>query len=96
MKMISKLIAIFIGLLVSIIGILILIIESKNKKIKKIEDENWELFNQLDSVESKNNILIEELKIEREHNEKLSKKLANISNMPIDDILHELQDNKNS
>lgn len=93
--MISKLIAIFIGLLVLIIGILILIINSKNKKIKKIDDDNWDLLNQLDTAESKNNILIEELKIEREHNEKLAKKLANISNMSIDDILHELQNNKN-
>lgn len=93
--MISKLIAIFIGSLVLVIGILILIIKSKNKKIKEIDDENWELFNQLDSVESKNNILIEELKIEREHNDKLTKKLADISCMSIDDVLHELQNDKN-
>jgi DNA-directed RNA polymerase subunit F len=94
--MISKLIAIFIGAVALVIGILILIIKSKNKKIKEIDDENWELFNQLDSVESKNNILIEELKIEREHNDKLAKKLADISTMSIDDVLHELQNDKNS
>lgn len=89
--MISKLIAIFIGLLIFSIGVLILIIKSKNKKIEKLEKEIDEICDELENIETKNEILIKELKIEKEHNDKLAKKLANISTMSIDDVLHELQ-----
>jgi uncharacterized protein YoxC len=93
--MISKLIAIFIGLLIFSIGILILIIKSKNKKIEKLEKEIDEICDELENIETKNEILIKELKIEKEHNDKLAKKLADISTMSIDDVLHELQNDKN-
>lgn len=89
--MISKLIVIFIGLLIFSIGVLILIIKSKNKKIEKLEKEIDEICDELENIETKNEILIKELKIEKEHNDKLAKKLANISTMSIDDVLHELQ-----
>lgn len=89
--MISKLIAIFIGLLIFSIGILILIIKSKNKKIEKLEKEIDEICDELENIETKNEVLIKELKIEKEHNDKLAKKLADISTMSIDDVLHELQ-----
>lgn len=89
--MISKLIAIFIGLLCFSIGVLILIIKSKNKKIEKLEKEIDEICDELENIETKNEILIKELKIEKEHNDKLAKKLADISTMSIDDVLHELQ-----
>jgi septal ring factor EnvC (AmiA/AmiB activator) len=93
--MISKLIAIFIGLLIFSIGILILIVKSKNKKIKKLEKEIDEICDELENIETKNEILIKELKIEKEHNDKLAKKLADISTMSINDVLHELQNDKN-
>ena len=93
--MISKLIAIFIGLLIFSIGILILIVKSKNKKIEKLEKEIDEICDELENIETKNKILIKELKIEKEHNDKLAKKLADISTMSIDDVLHELQNDKN-
>ena len=93
--MISKLIAIFIGLLIFSIGILILIVKSKNKKIEKLEKEIDEICDELENIETKNEILIKELKIEKEHNDKLAKKLADISTMSIDDVLHELQNDKN-
>lgn len=89
--MISKLIAIFIGLLIFSISVLILIIKSKNKKIEKLEKEIDEICDELENIETKNEILIKELKIEKEHNDKLAKKLADISTMSIDDVLHELQ-----
>lgn len=89
--MISKLIAIFIGLLIFSISVLILIIKSKNKKIEKLEKEIYEICDELENIETKNEILIKELKIEKEHNDKLAKKLADISTMSIDDVLHELQ-----
>lgn len=93
--MISKLIAMFIGLLIFSIGVLILIIKSKNKKIEKLEKEIDEICDELENIETKNEILIKELKIEKEHNDKLAKKLADISTMSIDDVLHELQNDKN-
>lgn len=93
--MISKLIAIFIGLLIFSIGILILIVKSKNKKIEKLEKDIDEICDELENIETKNEILIKELKIEKEHNDKLAKKLADISTMSIDDVLHELQNDKN-
>jgi uncharacterized protein YoxC len=93
--MISKLIAIFIGLLVFLIGVLILIVKYKNNKIEKLEKEIDEICDELENIETKNEILIKELKIEKEHNDKLAKKLADISTMSIDDILHELQNDKN-
>lgn len=93
--MISKLIAVFIGLLIFSIGILILIVKYKDKKIKKLEKEIDEICNELENIETKNEILIKELKIEKEHNDKLAKKLADISTMSIDDVLHELQNDKN-
>lgn len=89
--MISKLIAIFIGLLIFSISVLILIIKSKNKKIEKLEKEIDEICDELENIETRNEILIKELKIEKEHNDKLAKKLADISTMSIDDVLHELQ-----
>lgn len=89
--MISKLIAIFIGLLIFSISVLILIVKSKNKKIEKLEKEIDGICDELENIETKNEILIKELKIEKEHNDKLAKKLANISTMSIDDVLHELQ-----
>jgi uncharacterized protein YoxC len=93
--MISKLIAIFIGLLIFSIGILILIVKYKNNKIEKLEKEIDEICDELENIETKNEILIKELKIEKEHNDKLAKKLADISTMSIDDVLHELQNDKN-
>ena len=93
--MISKLIAMFIGLLIFSIGVLILIVKSKNKKIEKLEKEIDEICDELENIETKNEILIKELKIEKEHNDKLAKKLADISTMSIDDVLHELQNDKN-
>lgn len=93
--MISKLIVIFIGLLIFSISVLILIIKSKNKKIEKLEKEIDEICDELENIETKNEILIKELKIEKEHNDKLAKKLADISTMSIDDVLHELQNDKN-
>lgn len=65
----------------------------KNKKIKKLEIENWSMSEQLDELEIKYNALIKEAEIEKESNKKLVKRLADISCMSIDDVLHELQNN---
>lgn len=93
--MISKLIAIFIGLLIFSIGILILIVKFKNKKIEKLEKEIDEIDEEVSDLETRNNFLLNELKVEKEHNNELVKKIASVSCMSIDDVLHELQNNKN-
>ena len=77
--------------------ILIFLTIIKNKKIKKLEMENWSMSEQLDELEIKYDTLIKEVEVEKESNKKLVKKLADISCMSIDDVLHELQNNgKNS
>lgn len=93
--MISKLIAIFIGLLIFSIGILILIVKFKNKKIEKLEKDIDEIDEEVSDLETRNNFLLNELKVEKEHNNELVKKIASVSCMSIDDVLHELQNNKN-
>ena len=72
---------------------LIFLTAIKNKKIKKLEMENWSMSEQLDELEIKYNTVIKEAEVEKESNKKLIKKLADISCMSIDDVLHELQNN---
>lgn len=87
----NKVLLIIIGVLILLAVILILIIKFKSDKIKTKEKKIDELIVEKNEREIKMNILNEELKIEKEFNEKIKTKLANISDMSIDDILHELQ-----
>jgi len=93
--MISKLIAILI-VLIFLIVVLILGIKIKNEKIERLEKEIDKNGEDIQYLETKNEFLLNELKVEKEHNSELAKKLSAISNMSIDDVLHELQNNKNS
>lgn len=92
--MISKLIAILI-VLIFLIVVLILGIKNKNEKIERLEKEIDKNGEDIQYLETKNEYLLNELKVEKEHNSELVKKLSAISNMPIDDVLHQLQNNKN-
>lgn len=92
--MISKLISILI-VLIFLIGVLIWILKIKNEKIERLEKEIDEDGEDIQYLETRNEFLLNELKIEKEHNNELVKKLSAISNMSIDDVLHELQNNKN-
>lgn len=91
MKVILILIA---GLIISVL-ICVLIIKSKNKKLKEQKDEIEVLNRQIQNKESEINLIKREMEIEKKYNEKLTKKLADISNMSIDDVLNELQNNSN-
>ena len=63
--------------------------KSKNKELlNKIDDYKSEYFELNNRFEK----LMEENKIEKEHNKELAKKLADISCMSIDDVLSQLQD----
>jgi hypothetical protein len=92
--MISKLIAILI-VLIFLIVVLILGLKTKNEKIERLEKEIHENSEDIQYLETRNEFLLNELKVEKEHNSELVKKLSAISNMSIDDVLHELQNNKN-
>jgi predicted PurR-regulated permease PerM len=92
--MISKFVCILI-ILIFLVGILILIVKSKYKKIERLEKEIDEIDEDIHDLEIKNEFLLNELKVEKERNDELVKKLSAISNMSIDDVLHELQNNKN-
>lgn len=92
--MISKLIAILI-VLIFLIAVLILGIKTKNEMIEKLKKEIDEDGEDIQYLETKNEFLLNELKVEKDHNNELVKKLSAISNMSIDDVLHELQNNKN-
>lgn len=66
--------------------------------IKSQESKNKELQNQIDDYKSSyfelNNRfekLLEENEIEKKHNKELAEKLANISCMPVNDVLSQLQ-----
>ena len=63
--------------------------KSKNKELKcQIENCKSEYFELNNRFEK----LLEENEIEKKHNKELAKKLADISCMSIDDVLHQLQD----
>ena len=80
-------------LLVSIIAIVVLslIIKSKNKKIKNQQNQINNLIENGKEQEIRIEKLVEEMKIEKNHNQELAKKLADISCMSIDDVMHQLQ-----
>ena len=86
-----KVLLIVILALVLICLIMFIIIKSqksKNKDLKlQIENCKSEYFELNNRFEK----LMEENKIEKEHNKELAKKLADISCMSIDDVLSQLQ-----
>lgn len=80
-----------IAILTLAIVVLIFIIKSKNKTIKFQEiqiNENNQIIKNKDRDISN---LMEEMEIEKKHNQQLAKKLADISCMSIDDVLKQLQ-----
>lgn len=89
------LICVCLVLVVAII-ILIFVLNSLNKKIKSQKDEIYYLEQVKISNENKIKGLEKEVQIEKKYNKKLVEKMADISSMSIDDVLHELQDNENS
>lgn len=86
-----KIFAILILALVITITILVLIIKQKNKNIKNLKSENETFKNAYDELNNSYTKLNEEMEIEKKHNQELAQKLADISCMSIDDVLHQLQ-----
>ena len=88
-----KIMLIIIAVLILIIFALALIIKSKNKTINF---QNLQLNENIQTIRNKDKQISqirEEMEIEKQHKKELAKKLADISCMSIDDVLHQLQNN---
>lgn len=84
------------AVLVLVIIILIFILKYEIQKIKKLKLENDTWQKAFEESNKSFEKLNKEMEIEKKHNSELSKKLAEISNMSIDDVLHQLQHNDNN
>lgn len=86
-----KVILILITILILTILTFELILKFKNKKIKEQKNEIDLLNKQVENKECELNLIKEEMKIEKEYNQKLIKKISVISCMSINDVLTQLQ-----
>ena len=86
-----KIMLIIIIVLILIIVILSFIIKSKNKTINFQEIQINETSQTIKDKDKQISQIMEEKEIEKRNNEKLVKKLADISCMSIDDVLKQLQ-----
>lgn len=90
-----KIILIVFSVMALLIFILAVIIYFNSKKIKSCRDEIEMLADDNERLTDRVNQIMGELEIERKHNMELAKKLADISCMSIDDVLRQLQNDKN-
>lgn len=90
-----KIILIVFSVMALLIFILAVIIYFNSKKIKSCRDEIEMLADDNERLTDRVNKIMGELEIERKHNMELAKKLADISCMSIDDVLRQLQNDKN-
>lgn len=88
-----KVLAIITLVLVLICFILILIIKNQRAKRKTLECQLEDYRSEYFELNNRFKKLMEENEIEKKHNAELAKKLADISCMSIDDVLHQLQNN---
>jgi predicted Holliday junction resolvase-like endonuclease len=90
-----KIILIIFSVMALLILVLAMIIYFSQKKIKSCRDEIEMLADDNERLTDRVNQIMGELEIERKHNMELAKKLADISCMSIDDVLRQLQNDKN-
>ena len=88
-----KIILIVFSVMALLILVLAVIIYFNSKKIKSCRDEIEMLADDNENLNDRLNNITGELEIEKKHNMELAKKLADISYMSIDDVLHQLQNN---
>ena len=91
-----KIFAILSLILIIAVVILVLIIKHKNKDIESLESENQTFRNSYEELNNSYTTLNKEMEIEKKHTQELAKKLADISCMSIDDVMHQLQDNNSN
>ena len=86
-----KIFAILILALILVCLILIIIIKSQKSKNKEIQNQLEGFKSEYFELNNRFEKLMEENEIERKHNKELAQKLADISCMPLDDVLQQLQ-----
>lgn len=91
-----KIFAILSLILIITVVILVLIIKHKNKNIESLKSENETFRNSYEELNNSYTTLNKEMEIEKKHTQELAKKLADISCMSIDDVMHQLQDNNSN
>lgn len=89
-----KFMLIMTGILILVIITLIFLLRNIDRKLKSKENQINNLLEQGRLKDENIKNLMGEIEIEKEHNAELAKKLADISCMSIDDVLHELQHNE--
>lgn len=87
----EKVLLILVLVLILIVAFLILLLRSQLKKYKKLEDEYVECQDNFSKASDNCKLLKKELEIERKHKDKLAKEVSAVSGKPINDILHQLQ-----
>lgn len=78
-----------------IVFVLAVVVKYQCKKYKELKEQCMEIEDENEKLSEEKNQLKEDLEIERKKKMELAKKLADISCMPIDDVLHQLQNNSN-
>ena len=94
--MVLKIGIIVVLVFVLVIAVLVFIIKRKDKKIDSLKSESQTYKNAYEELTDTLEKLNKELEIERRHKNELAKKLADISTLSIDDVLHQLQHDKSS
>lgn len=90
----TKLILITAAILVVAITVLSFIIKSLRKKTKEQQTTINDLLKAIEQKENDIKLIKSEIDIERRHKNELAKKLADVSSMSIDDVLHQLQNSQ--
>lgn len=87
----TKFISITAAVLVAAIIVLSFIIKSLRKKTNEQQETINDLLKAIEQKENDIKLVKSEIDIERRHKNELAKKLADVSSMSIDDVLHQLQ-----
>lgn len=90
-----KILLIAVLVLIVVCSVLLVIVKLQKDKNKAMQATVDDYKNTCFELNCKIEKLRKEMEIEKKHNEKLAKKLVAVSCMSIDDVLHELQNNKN-
>ena len=80
-----------IAVCVLIVVILGFVINSQRKKYTKLKEQYEEIENKCEKISNEKDQLKEDLENEHKKKMELAKKLSDVSCMPIDDVLHQLQ-----
>lgn len=89
-----KVCLIIIAILIFLIVLLIFLLRNNNRKLSNQKNQITSLINQNKDKETQISKLTKEHEIEKKRKDEIIKKLSKVANMSIDDVLHELSNNK--